>query len=72
MLTYLETLVIHSTLRTAVLLGCLLSIHLGCGGDSGNRITPPANPTPLPDPESRVEFGGGDDAKESTDRRLNR
>jgi hypothetical protein len=35
---------------------CCLAICLGCGGDAA-RIEAPANPSPLPDPGTRISTG---------------
>jgi hypothetical protein len=46
---------------------CALAIMAnGCGTNSGNSITPPENPTPPPDPDSMIEFGGDTNGPQNT------
>ncbi len=59
MRTYLTGVLRPRIVQCVMLLVCMLAVQIGCGGDSDNRITPPENPTPLPDPDSRMEMGGG-------------
>jgi hypothetical protein len=55
-----------------VLVAFLLTVQLGCGG-SGRKIEPPKNPTPLPDPESRIQVGGSSSSMPArNDRKLGR
>jgi hypothetical protein len=59
-------------LQVGVVIAALLAVQLGCGG-SANKIEPPKNPTPLPDPESRIQVGGGKTSiPASSDRKLGR
>lgn len=46
---------------------CALTIAAnGCGKESGSSITPPESPTPPPDPESMIEFGGDENGPQNT------
>jgi hypothetical protein len=43
--------VFSRTLLSAwMLAAALIAVQPGCGGNSGNKITPPENPKPLPAP----------------------
>jgi hypothetical protein len=53
------------------LLVCLFAVQLGCGGSS-DRIKPAENPTPLPDPDSRLEFGGPNSNTPANSRKIER
>ena len=59
MRTYLIGVLRPRIIQCLMLMVCMFFVQTGCGGDSGNRITPPENPTPVPDPDSRTNFGGG-------------
>lgn len=35
-----------------------MCLCVGCGSQADHSVVPPQNPTPLPDPNSRIEVGG--------------
>jgi hypothetical protein len=57
MFPYLKARFVRGAILTGVLVTSLVTTQLGCGG-SENRIEPSKNPTPLPDPESRIKVDG--------------
>jgi hypothetical protein len=54
-----------TALMFAFVLG-LATVFCGCGKEPSSLITPPENPTPLPDPDSMIEFGGDKAEAENT------
>jgi hypothetical protein len=56
----------NKTALTLAFVFGLATVFCGCGTESSNRITPPENPTPLPDPDSMIEFGGDKAGAENT------
>jgi hypothetical protein len=49
------------------MVGCLATATIGCGASADRSITPPANPTPRPDPDRFLKETNGNtnSAKES-------